>query len=390
MLRRVPIESNQPLVAFAWARVALAVAGLASVAVACFPEEGRLAAVVAGVAFPWALLTLILAYTRPGTAFHPLFPAIDMAVLVVVEAAAPDTYGAVRFTALLLISVHAHLQGEARGLIVAAGGVAALIATALLAGAPVSGGLLVVYELTFAVAAIGSAVLLGRTRTTESTSRLRARDLTRRTLGAEAEARRRLAESIHDGPLQELIGLDMMLSAARQATDAGEPERAAQVLAEARKLTERNVESLRDEIVGLGPAAFEELSFEEAVQTCLPTWQRRYGIEVELATERFKLSSEMEGDLFRIVQEAVTNAGRHAHAETVSVHLHRAGKTVELRVSDDGEGFGDVDPLGPVESGHLGLAAMRERAALLYGELRIETSGDGTSVVVRAPLPAGG
>jgi signal transduction histidine kinase len=59
---------------------------------------------------------------------------------------------------------------------------------------------------------------------------------------------------------------------------------------------------------------------------------------------------------------------------------------VELRVMDDGQGFGDVDPLGPGEPGHLGLASMRERAELLDGELTIEPSERGTKVVVLAPL----
>jgi signal transduction histidine kinase len=56
-------------------------------------------------------------------------------------------------------------------------------------------------------------------------------------------------------------------------------------------------------------------------------------------------------------------------------------------VTDDGDGFGEVDPLGPSEPGHLGLAMMRERAELLGGELDIETSGRGTRVLIRAPLP---
>ena len=109
-------------------------------------------------------------------------------------------------------------------------------------------------------------------------------------------------------------------------------------------------------------------------------------MEVLLSIEPVELAPEVAGDLFRITQEAVTNAGRHATADQVAVSLREVDASVELRVTDDGSGFGSVDPLGPVEPGHIGLASIRERAELLDGELDIETSGKGTRVLVRAPL----
>jgi signal transduction histidine kinase len=98
------------------------------------------------------------------------------------------------------------------------------------------------------------------------------------------------------------------------------------------------------------------------------------------------LPPEVAGDLFRIAQEAVVNAGRHAEADAVSMSLRRLDSQLELRVTDNGNGFGEVDPLGPSEPGHLGLAMMRERAEMLGGTLEIETSELGTRVLVRAPL----
>jgi signal transduction histidine kinase len=143
---------------------------------------------------------------------------------------------------------------------------------------------------------------------------------------------------------------------------------------------------LRDEIVDLGPYAFEELGYASAVENCMDFWKRRYGFEVLATIERIDLTPEMAGDLFRITQEAVVNAGRHAHAEAVSISLRKLGKEVELRVTDNGMGFRDGDPLGDAEPGHLGLASMRERAELMQGTLEIETSERGTRVLVRAPL----
>ena len=113
--------------------------------------------------------------------------------------------------------------------------------------------MLVFYEVAFVLSALATGLVVGMLRTAESASRLRARGVSRRTLQAESEVRRRVAESIHDGPVQELIGLDMILSAARQAADerarAGEHD----LIEEARELATRNVRMLRDEIVDLGP-----------------------------------------------------------------------------------------------------------------------------------------
>jgi signal transduction histidine kinase len=205
---------------------------------------------------------------------------------------------------------------------------------------------------------------------------------------AESEVRRRVAEAIHDGPVQELIGLDMILSAARNAAQNGRDEEAASLIDEARELSTRNLRALRDEIVDLGPYAFQEMSFETAIEDCLPVWRRRYGFEVGLAIERIDMPPEMAGDLFRIAQEAVVNAGRHAQAKAVSISLRMVGPQVELRVADDGHGFDQNGPPAGGEPGHLGLASMRERAELLDGTLDIESSARGTRVLVLAPLPA--
>ena len=81
------------------------------------------------------------------------------------------------------------------------------------------------------------------------------------------------------------------------------------------------------------------------------------------------------------------NAGRHSGAKAVSVSLRTVDGDVELRVTDNGDGFADDDPLASREPGRLGLASMRERAELIDGSLDIETSSKGTRVRVRAPLP---
>jgi two-component system, NarL family, sensor kinase len=389
MLRRLPIESGQPVVVFAVVRVVLVLLSVVAVLVLGLPYDGRGLVVIGGVLLPWALGVLVLVRRNPELGLNPLVAAGDIAVLIVLELVVPESLGAVRIAAMFLFAAHAHFQGERRGLAIAALGSATLVVgTALRGETHLHGNVLAFYETVFVVAALATGLVVGRLRTTESASRLRARELSRRTIQAESEVRRRVAEALHDGPVQELIGLDMMLAAAHQAAHNGDSERALELIEQARKLTERNIHTLRDEIVDLGPYAFNELGFATAIENCMPAWRQRFGFEVLATLQDLELPAEMAGDLFRIAQEAVVNAGRHARAEAVSISLRQVGDHVELRVTDDGQGFQAADPLGPLAPGHLGLASMRERAELLEGTLDIATSERGTRVLVLVPLRA--
>jgi signal transduction histidine kinase len=389
MLRRLPIESAGPLVLFAVTRLAVVLLALLAMVVLGFPYEGRSVAVVGGLLVPWSVAVLLLTRRKPDAALSLIVPAVDFLLLALLEAAVPETLGAVRVAALFLIAAHAHFQGERRGLALAAGGSALLVITTQVRGdEPVGGDVLGLYETVFVISSLATALVVGTLRTAESASRMRARGLSRRTIQAESEVRRRVAEAIHDGPVQELIGLDMILSAARAAAEEGRDEEACTLIEDARELAAANVQALRDEIVDLGPYAYRELSFAGAVEHCIPIWKRRYGFEVMAAIERVDLPSDMSGDLFRIAQEAVANAGRHAKAEAVSISLRTVNSNIELRVTDNGHGFLNSDPLAASEPGHLGLASIRERAELLEGRLEIETSHLGTKVLVLAPLRA--
>ena len=389
MLRRVPFESAGPVFVFAVTRVVATALAVLGIVVFGLPDHTTAALLVGAVALAWTLFVLFMTRRNPGFALNPVVPIVDFSLLVLLEVVAPETVGAVRVAALFLVASHAHFQGERRGMAVAVLGSAALvIATAIRGDEPVDGDVWAFYELVFVVAALATGLVVGTLRTAESTSRLRAQGLSRRTLQAEGQVRRRVAEAIHDGPVQELIGLDMILSAANQAAEGGRTEEAAKLIDEARELATRNIRALRDEIVDLGPYAFHELSFDQAVENCMPVWRRRYGFEVMATIERIEMPAEMAGDLFRVVQEAVVNTGRHAEAEAVSINLRTTNTHVELRVTDNGHGFDVSNQLVGTDPGHLGLASMRERAELLDGVLDIASSDRGTRVLVRVPLRA--
>ena len=137
----------------------------------------------------------------------------------------------------------------------------------------------------------------------------------------EGQIRRHVAEAIHDGPVQELIALDMVLATAGKALARGDTSAAPSCSRKPARPPRATCAMLREELVELGPYAFEEANYETAIERCLPIWKRRYGLDVAVTIERVPLEPEMAGELFRITQEAVINAGRHAEAETVSVSL---------------------------------------------------------------------
>ena len=386
-MTRPPIESMRPVVSFAIVRLVLPVSALLALAILGFPYRGVLAVMLVVVAIPWAAAILAIARTNPANALTPLVAAGDLTILATLEASVPATYGAIHFLGLIFIAAHAHFQGPRRGILIAALGAAALIGVAVARKGPVPSDSLAFYETVFAVSALAIAAIIGELRGVETAGRLRARELSRRTIVGEDEVRREVADFIHDGPVQELIGLDMMLQGAVKATERGDTARATELIDRARAIAEGNVNALRDEIVNLGPYAFEELSFEIAIERCIPVWRRRYGCEVTVDGD-VDLEPQVANDLFRITQEAVANACKHGNSEHVHVTLAADGQYIDLRVVDNGKGFGDVEPLGQHKPGHIGLAGMRERAELLSARLDVTSEPGRTEVYVR--VPAGG
>ena len=196
--------------------------------------------------------------------------------------------------------------------------------------------------------------------------------------GAEQE-RRRWARELHDETLQGLGGLQMMLSSAAREPS---PEKREEIVRQAAEHARAEIERLRRLIVELRPAELDELGLEPALESLA---QRRAGdglavrIEADLGDER--LAPALESTIYRIVQEALTNATRHASAERATVDVRIAGPEVVVEITDDGGGF-DVE----APAGGFGLVGMRERAALLGGHVDVaSTPGEGSTV--RAVLP---
>ena len=382
-----PLESAEPVRGYAMVRLELALCGLVAAALLDFEGDGRLAILLLAIFVPFAAVIAVLSQRRPEFALNPAVGVADIVSLAVIMAVVPAAYAAVQFSAVVLALAYPLVRGELRGAVFAGLTVAVLVPIAILSDPPPDDDRLVFYELVFAVAAISGALFTGRIAASESLARRRARELTRRIIEAGYEARRDVAQSLHDGPVQELVSADMKVTGAMNASARGDSDRTRMLLDDARDIIERNVNALRNELIALGPVAFDELSFQEAVEQCAPAWGRRYEVEVHTHLAPLDMPNETCGALFGIAQEAVANAGRHADARRVELTLTADDGYVELCIADDGKGFGGVSPLGSREPGHLGLASMRERAEIVGGHLAIESSEAGTAVRARVPAP---
>ena len=206
---------------------------------------------------------------------------------------------------------------------------------------------------------------------------------------AAAAERNRMAREVHDAFAQGLVSVLWQLRAAQEAIAGGRPGEATGALAEARTAAEAVFEETRRSVLGLAPSPLEGRSLEEALELEL-AWANRTGvIDARLVTAGVPVvpSSDVAHTLFRIAQEALTNAIRHAQASSVRVGLVYSPTGVTLLVQDDGAGF-DRSQIERDGEGHgFGLGGMAERARLLGGTLDLDsTPGWGTRV--RAWIPS--
>jgi signal transduction histidine kinase len=211
---------------------------------------------------------------------------------------------------------------------------------------------------------------------------------------AQEDERRRLARELHDDTAQALIALSRGLEALVGARAAGHALAADDRWVEdLRELADRSLESVRRACRDLRSSVLDDLGLAAALDWLTGQASQR-GLPCQLAVEgkRFALAGEAELVFFRIAQEALANAWRHARASRAEVRLIYGVGLVRLYVEDDGQGFDLAREEEPREGGAgLGLLGMRERAALVGAELTIRSAlGQGTTVEVLLAPPAGG
>ena len=213
-------------------------------------------------------------------------------------------------------------------------------------------------------------------------------DVLRRLVSAEENERRRISRELHDSLGQLVTGLLLGLKALER--EAGRTSR----IEDLGRLADRIAREMQHMAVQLRPPALDSLGLQVALQSHLEEWSERHGVEADFhgaGLDGDRLPPEVETTIYRVVQEGLTNVLKHAQASCVSLVLERRGGSVRAILEDDGKGF-DVEATlaSPEKAKRLGLRGMRERVALLGGELEVESSpGSGTTVFVRLPDPAG-
>ena len=208
------------------------------------------------------------------------------------------------------------------------------------------------------------------------------RDSLRRVVEAQESERRRLARELHDETGQALTSILLGLKALEETLPDADSRAATGRL---RELVVSTLQDVRRLAVELRPSALDDFGLVAALERLAASFAEQSGIAVDfeaaLADER--LPEEVETDLYRIVQESLTNVVKHAGARRVSILLARKNGAVKAVVEDDGRGF---DTGAPPADG-FGLVGMRERLALLGGRLQVESGAEkGTTVAAEVPL----
>ena len=213
--------------------------------------------------------------------------------------------------------------------------------------------------------------------------------LLHRLVTAQEEERRRISRELHDQTGQQLAALLLGLKTLNNSTGNGSAS-LSKGLVELQKLTERLVDEAHHLAWELRPVVLDDLGLETAISNYVEKWSERNSIPLDFHSglNKLRLPPPVETNVFRIVQEALTNVFKHAQADRVSVMLEYRNEELLVIIEDNGRGFQPEMPLTVSERGGLGLVGIRERVALVGGKFNIESEpGSGATLVVRIPAP---
>jgi two-component system, NarL family, sensor kinase len=211
--------------------------------------------------------------------------------------------------------------------------------------------------------------------------------LLQRAIDSSALERRRIAQHLHDGVVQDLAGVSYALAATGERLERAGPAAAADVVRDSAAATRRAVRELRALLIGIYPPSLQRSGLEAAVGDLLaPLSARGIAVEAQIADD-LTLAPETEELIFRGAQEALRNVAKHADPSQVAVTLSRRNGSVVLAVRDDGRGF-DPAAARAADGPSLGLRLLEDLVEERHGRLEIDSAvGRGTMVILELSAP---
>jgi len=230
-----------------------------------------------------------------------------------------------------------------------------------------------------------AAMFFGLQERREANRKLK--ELTHRIVDTQEEERGRVARELHDGISQVLVSVKYALELARLRADQKSEEVGGAIDTGAKRL-DTAIREVRRISRDLRPHILDDLGMSPALESLASEFSERTGIEVNISTIPFRrsLPRDAKTTLFRVAQEALTNIERHAHASRVTIALEVTRRGIEMKIADDGHGFGaNRYDANNRSVGGLGLRNMKERLAYHNGEFDVISSMSGTTIVARLP-----
>jgi signal transduction histidine kinase len=212
------------------------------------------------------------------------------------------------------------------------------------------------------------------------------RELSQQLVAAQEEERRKLSRELHDHVGQMLTALRLQLGRIDRLRDTPD-RRTVAAVAECRDLVDEMVHTVRDLALGLRPSMLDDFGLQPALEWLARDFSRRCDVPVELSVvgSLDGLPDEHRTCVYRVVQEALTNCVRHAHAAHINVAVRSLGGSLEASIEDDGVG---IDPAARARG--LGLKGVAERVRELGGNIRLQsTQGKGATLAISLPIPSG-
>jgi signal transduction histidine kinase len=218
-------------------------------------------------------------------------------------------------------------------------------------------------------------------------SQWRRRQLLDRTVRVAEDERARLAANLHDGPIQRLATLGLILDRCTLRMDRNDKAGAYELVKRARNDLSGEIHSLRQMMTELRPPILDEGGLEAAIRDQVSAWSTATGIAASFESSAYpSLSPDAETVIYRVIQESLANVAKHARADYTSVTLAPSGNGVKAVVRDNGRGFAAQSQPDLLRNGHFGLVVMRERVELAAGRFEVQSAPrNGTEVIIWLP-----